>query len=372
MFSKMLEDHNIDASAFGKGKAKTLPQLAAEVDGGAARLMLDATEHKKLVRVCDVVVLKLKSDVGERILIETEEEFCDGRKRATNWLPGTTKEPYENTRQVAERILKDFLRLDPKGVELDLKKIERVEEEWESISYPGVMTVYRKELVEGVFSMTDVDELANVGLSMADGLPSYGAWHATDAEGNTKFFSWMTSKECADKQVKLYPETQEISTLVRAPIGLNEDALRKQLINGGIDVSKFGGTNTRSLKEFSAELVRGESTLSEDSSGNVLRVVDVVVVIISRNDGSELLVQSEHISSSGTKSTLNRLPGAKRRPDENQFLCARRIIRRQLEIDDNRVDLDRAVQNIEQEEDSPAYPGLKTVCRKRLIRGVML
>jgi len=43
----------------------------------------------------------------------------------------------------------------------------------------------------------------------------------------------------------------------------------------------------------------------------------------------------------------------------------------QSEIDDNRVDLDRDVQVIEQEEDSTAYPGLQTVCRKRLIRGVM-
>jgi len=206
---------------------------------------------------------------------------------------------------------------------------------------------------------------------MAGGRPSYGAWHATDAEGNTKFFNWMTSKECDDKKVNLYPQTKQISTLVRAPIGLSEEALRRYLTNCGVDTSRFGGPNAKTLKEVAAELVRGESTLSEDSSGKVLRCVDVVVVMIVRNDGSELLVQSEHISSHGAKSTLNRLPGAKRRPDENQFLCARRIIRRQLEIDDNRVDLDRDVQVIEQEEDSTAYPGLQTVCRKRLIRGVM-
>jgi len=365
IFAQMLAEHRIDTAVFGKGKAKTVEQLAAEVNSGASRLMLDATEHKKLVRVCDVVVLKLKSDGGERILIETEEEFCDGRRRATNWLPGATKEPYENTRQVAERILKEFLKLDPKGVELDLRGVERVEEENESISYPGVTTVYRKELVEGAFSMTDAVELAKVGL------PSFGAWHATDAEGNTKFFSWMTSAQCDERKVNLYPQTQEISTLVRAPIGLNEEALRRHLTDCGIDVRQFGGPSTKTLKEFSTELVRGESTLAEDSSGALLRVVDIVLVIISRHGGSELLVQSEHISSDGTQTKLNRVPGAKRRPDENQFLCARRVIRRQLEVDDNRVDLDRDVQVIEQEEDSTAYPGLQTVCRKRLIRGVM-
>jgi hypothetical protein len=365
MFSQMLEDHNINTSAFGKDKAKTLPEMSAEVEGGAARLMLDATEHKKLVRVCDLVVLILKDASGQRILIETEEQFGDGRKRATNRLPGTKKEPYENTRQVAERILKEFLKLDPKGIKLDLNRIERVEEETESISYPGITSVYRKELVEGVFSMTDAAALAAVGL------PSFGSWQATDAKGNTKIFNWMTSKQCDDKQIKLQPKNTEVSTLVRAPIGLNEEALRRHLTNCGVDVSKFGGPDTKTLKEFSAELIKGESTLTEDSSGNVLRVVDIVVLIISRKEGSELLVQTEQISAGGTKTTLNRLPGAKRRPDENQFLSARRIIKRQLEIDENMVFLDRAVQSIEDVKHAPAYPGLKTVYRKRLVSGVL-
>ncbi|CAK0836086.1 unnamed protein product [Prorocentrum cordatum] len=365
MFSQMLEDHNIKTSAFGTGKAKTLPELVAEVDGGAARLMLDATEHKKLVRVCDLVVLILKDASGERILIETEEQFEDGRKRVTNRLPGTKKEPYENTRQVSERILKEFLKLDPKGITLDLNRIERVEEEIESISYPGVTSVYRKELVEGVFSMTDAAALATVGL------PSFGSWDATDAKGNTKIFNWMTSKQCEEKQIKLQPKTQEVSTLVRAPIGLNEEALRRHLTNCGVDVSKFGGPDTKTLKEFSAELIKGESTLTEDSSGNVLRVVDIVVLLISRKEGSELLVQTEQISAAGTRTTLNRLPGAKRRPDENQFLSARRIIKRQLEIDENMVFLDRSVQSIEEVKHAPAYPGLKTVYRKRLVSGAL-
>lgn len=362
-FSQMLEEHNIDPRNFGKGEAKTLKQLAGEVDGGAARLMLDATEHKKLVRVCDLVVLILKSGNGgsKRVLIETEEKFPDGRKRVTNRLPGTKKEPYENTRQTAERILREFLKLDPQGVTIDLLKIERVEEENESPSYPGVRTVYRKELVTGEISLSDAGALAKIGL------PSNAAWEATDTVGNTKTFNWMTPEQCETMQVALHPKTQEISSLVKAPIGLNEESLRRRLVEGGIDVSVFGAPGTRTLKEFSAELIKGESTLTQDASGALMRVVDVVVLVITRNGGNDLLVQTEHIYPDGSKATLNRLPGAKRRPDENQFLSARRIIRRQLEVDENKAIIDTKVKNIEEEKPSPAYPGIKTVYRKRII-----
>mmetsp|Transcript_60479 Transcript_60479/g.106281 ORF Transcript_60479/g.106281 Transcript_60479/m.106281 type:complete len:82 (-) Transcript_60479:69-314(-) len=74
----------------------------------------------------------------------------------------------------------------------------------------------------------------------------------------------------------------------------------------------------------------------------------------------------------GHKTRLDRLPGAKCRPDENQFLSARRILRRQLEIDENIVALDREVGIIEEEKNSPAYPGLKTVYRKNMVKAELL
>jgi serine/threonine protein kinase len=370
-FKTMLQEHKIDVSGFGTGKAKTLPQLAHEVESGAARLMLDAAEHKKLVRVCDLVVLIIRSpDDLQRVLIETNEQFPDGRKRETNRLPGTKKEPHENTRQTAHRILQDMMRIDPKHVNIDLQKILRVEEEIESPSYPGVTSVYRKEIVECVVNMP-ADALKKVGM------PGFNTWEATDSDKNTKFFSWMTTKEAEAKKVKLLPEKQETSTLVKAPIGMNEEALRQALTKANIDSSKFGtklesGVQAKSLKEFSAELIKGESTLLQDDNSQLLRVVDVVVLIIKRKNGDEILVQTEQTLPDGKKTILNRLPGAKRRPDENQFLSARRIIRRQLEIEECSVQFDTNVQSIEEEKPSPNYPGLKTVYRKRLITANMV
>jgi hypothetical protein len=289
-FQLMLAEHNIDASKFGVGQAKSLDKLVGEVEGGAARLMLDAAEHKKLVRVCDLVVLVLQSpnDPDKRVIIETEEKFGDGRTRPTNRLPGTKKEPYENTRQTAHRILKDFMKIDPKDVNLDLMNIVRVEEEIESPSFPGVTSVYRKEIVEGTISIKSPDALMKVGL------PSFNVWEATDTSNNTKIFNWMTAKEAEERKVKLSPEKQEISTLVKAPIGYGEEALKAQLTKAGVDVSKFGTPGMKTLKEFSSELIKGESTLLLDEKGGATRVVDVVVLVVKRKAvGDEVLVQTE-------------------------------------------------------------------------------
>mmetsp|Transcript_60680 Transcript_60680/g.159540 ORF Transcript_60680/g.159540 Transcript_60680/m.159540 type:complete len:780 (-) Transcript_60680:278-2617(-) len=362
MFSRMLEDHNIDPSQFGKGQAKKLEGLAAEVLAGAARLMLDATEHKKLVRVADVVVLRLRSPGQPRLLIEVSELMPDGRKRNTVRLPGTKKEPHENTRQTAERILQEMLGIAPTSVKFDLGSIERFEEEMDSPSYPGVRTVYRKEIIEGVVSTMDKVLLEKVGL------PGIVEWNAADKQGNTKFFQWMTDKEAESKKVKLKAEASEaVSTLVRAPIGFNEEALRAHLKSLGVDPERFGKDGAKTIKEFSAELIRGESALVQ-VGGKLQRVVDVVLMVVRNPTSGEVLVQSEQVDSHGHKTRLDRLPGAKCRPDENQFLSARRILRRQLEIDENQVRLDRDVTFIEEEKPSSAYPGLKTVYRKRMIR----
>jgi len=368
MFSSMLMDHNIDVAKFGQGQAKRRDQLASEVRSGSARLMLDATSHKKLVRVVDIVLLRIRSPDNGRLLIETEERYPDGRKRETNRLPGTKKEPYENTKQVAERILQDMLNMPCNAAKFELTRVERHEEETESPSYPGVRTVYRKEMVEGVIVLSDREALDKVGL------PSFNAWSASDKAGNTKFFQWMSDQTAEAKKVKLKAEAAEaVSTLVRAPIGLGEEALRNHLNTMGVDVTKFGQSGCKTVKEFSAELIRGESTLQQDAtSKRLVRIVDVVLMIVTNPVTGEILIQTEQMDGHGHKTRLDRLPGAKCRPDENQFLSGRRIMRRQLEIDENVVKLDRTVGIIEEEKPSPAYPGLKTVYRKRMIRAELI
>jgi len=255
------------------------------------------------------------------------------------------------------------MNMSPSSISCDLSKIDRYEEETESPSFPGLATVYRKEIVECI--LKDPDQIAK---SQA-GTP----FVSTDTVGNQKTWSWMTISEAESQGVKLKAvEAEAISTLVTPPIGLEEEALCTYLTNLGVDIEKFGVDGSKTIKEFSAELIKGEATLMQDTKGRVTRVVDVVVLVIRRPGTGEILAQSEQILADKTVIKLDRLPGAKRRPDENQFLSARRILRRQLGIDENSVKFDENVEFLEEEKTSAAYPGLVTVYRKRMIRAEVL
>jgi len=358
-----LRDHGIATDKFGVGKAKTLQQLSAEVQSGAAVLMLDASAHKKLVRVVDVVLLRICAPGNKtKCLVETGEKFADGRERSIVRLPGTKKEPHMNSKQTAELIVNEMINLGGAKVTFDFTKKEVFEEQEESPSYPGVQTVYRKEIIEG-----DLQAEASNHI----GLKVKGAkdWFHEDKTKNTKYFAWMTDKECAKNGVKIkQPEGAEISGLVQAPIGLEEAELRKYLESNKVDISKFGVGQSKTLKDISAELIKGESSLMVQKDGKVIRTVDVVVLKLVHSLTNSILVQAEQTFSDGTKATLKRLPGAKRRPDENQFLTARRVLKRQLKVEENHVTLDAGnVVVTEEEKDSLAYPGLHTIYRKRII-----
>jgi len=96
------------------------------------------------------------------------------------------------------------------------------------------------------------------------------------------------------------------------------------------------------------------------------------MMILQNPETKETLVQTGQVWPDGKTSNQARIPGAKRRPDENQFLCARRILKRQLEIDENAVRISQEVGYIEEDRSSKSYPGLKTVYRKRIIKGEVI
>merc|ERR1712070_663834 len=126
------------------------------------------------------------------------------------------------------------------------------------------------------------------------------------------------------------------------------------------------------LKEFSMELMKGESSLMQDK-GSVIRIVDIVLVKVVNASTRSVLVQTDLTYPDGHKVVHNRLPGTKRRPDENQYLTAWRVLRRQLKMHENYVNLDNSnVQIVEEEQDSHSYPGLRTVYRKRIITAELI
>ena len=80
---------------------------------------------------------------------------------------------------------------------------------------------------------------------------------------------------------------------------LDEASLAKKLEKGGVDVSRFGKEDAKTLYEFAQELQRGQSYLEGAGSG-LTRVVDVVLLKIQRDSDDTILTEaSRHQEKTG-------------------------------------------------------------------------
>jgi len=370
---KLLEDHNVDTSSLKPPHSRSLEHLAMEVRSGAARLMLDPTEHKKLVRAVDVVLLRIcvhsSTDQVPRIAMETSTSYTDGHERSGIRLPGTKKEAHENTRQTTLRVLQQILQLgDASCAECNWQEIDRQEEEIVSPSYTGVMTVYKFEIVHCRLNFEALNEVAKGFVSECR------PWTVTDNLGTKRHFTWCNVPNVevpAKMSVKMHPSSTT-SLLVRPPLGLDEEALQQYLTRLGIDIGQFGRDGARSLRQFSSEMLRGVSALMQDADGSVKRVVDIVVIILVNAANGDILMEAEQLLSDHLNVPLNRLPACKCRPDENHFICARRLLVESMMADPNQVRFDENVEFVEDERTSVSYPELKSVYRKRIVKAELL
>jgi hypothetical protein len=384
LLKKQLEDHDIDTTPFGKGEAKTLEKLSEEVQSGTTVLMLDATKHKTLVRVVDVVAVRIcvpgkpysvlrdsscccrdskdsdEPGTADRYLVETHEVFGDGRTASRlKRLPASKKFPYENTKQTAERVAKE-IDLGAHEVVFEFEKTEIFQHEEDSPSYPGVDTVYRMEIVEA--------KMVSTSASTSD------EFTRKEKNGNTMTYKWMESTECAKEKIRLHKDDDEdnISALVQAPVGMNEDDLKIYLTEHKVDLSQFGKGKAKTLKDISDELTKGESSLMVDSDGSIIRYVDVVLLKLKNAKNNKILIQTERVYEDGSKQSLKRLPATDKRPDENLFFSAKHIVTRKLHVSDNHVAFSTTdVHCVEEEKQSLAYPGLRTVYRKRIVNAML-
>jgi len=305
-------------------------------------------------------------------LVVTADLQEHGQMRSDlNRLPGTKKKPHENIRQAIQRILDQIPNRDvwDSRVVCNLRGREIFEKEGESPSFPGVRTIYRTEVVTAT---TDVRFAIEDDIGQDPDSPSgidAGLAIRRQVSGSTKFFSWMTEEECIRLNVRLSGSDQSanVSDLVPAPIGLKVRALERYLRANSVDPSLFGQGQAKTLQELSAELTSGESSLMTSPHGELVRLVDVVLLKIFRARRREVLVVTRAKQDETEEVGLNRLPGTKRRPDENHFLAAKRVLSRQLLLSEDRVKLDQGVHIVQEDKDSPSYPGLQTVYVKRII-----
>mmetsp|Transcript_50428 Transcript_50428/g.141101 ORF Transcript_50428/g.141101 Transcript_50428/m.141101 type:complete len:744 (-) Transcript_50428:184-2415(-) len=357
MIRDLLEKHQISTAGFGKGKARTLDQFTLEVEHGASLLLLDASKYKSMVRQVNIVILRLSYGQGlkKKYLLQVSEEYGDGRVRDLVVLPGTKKEPHENSMQVADRIVTERLQLSDCKIAFNYKATESYEDEELSPSYPGVRTVYIKQIVEGEITTSD----ARVKERIASGT----GFRSEDSKGVTRSYQWCSEAECQNYGVKMraLAEGMEVSALVQAPIWYSEEKLTRFMETNNIPP---GG---EVAKRLTAELLRGEAHFEDQPDGTIIRVCDIVALAITNKRTGEVLVEASE-TVHGKTVNLEWLPACRRRPDENQFLTAKKLLLDVLGFEENSVVLDpNDVLSMEETKESITIPGLMCKYRKRII-----
>lgn len=214
--ARLLALYDIDTSLFREG----LDQLTALVESGAVKLMLDP--NGDLVCAAELVLLQLHSRKDGKVLVETGKVFPDGRMRRNVWLPGCRKLPQERSFMAAHRVAEERCMLG------DLELTFCAEEEKEvrqikttSPSFPGLPTVYRKEIFN---CYVDVETSSQQELSRA-GLPDERKWQTIDANGNTRYFAWTTKEEFARPVEGKADQEQDVGDMVLTPVALPQDQM---------------------------------------------------------------------------------------------------------------------------------------------------
>ncbi|CAD7926715.1 unnamed protein product [Amoebophrya sp. A120] len=370
---KTLEAHlqkaNIKTSNYGTGKAKTLGELCAEITAGECSLMHDCTggfSSRKIVRVVELVLLRVKNGKdGQQTLIEAKEKLADGREYDTYRLPGAKQRPNENVKATAERILAERLHMEKSKVTFNYGEKEIVEVKEDSPSYPGVVTVYRKHIVEGHLQAHAMkpSDLAAVGGQKWDSFMTKGN------KDEVKTWQWMTAKEITKKKIKIAGKkaTDEVSSLVASNLKIDEDGLKLQLEDAKLDPKSFGANGAKTLFEVAQEVARGECHLQYN--GEVLeRVVEVVLLVVEDEKSGKILLETSRTDEkTGAKKAKDQLPGSKARPAESIYTTAKRITNCLLHIPEEQIQFGNHSLFEEASKADYRYPGMRTLYRKHVI-----
>jgi hypothetical protein len=156
---KQLKTHNIDMAKFGCGKARSIKDLAQETGTGETRLY---SNGKEMRRYLDILVVKIKNN--DAYLVETGHSFGSGQSKEKLQFPATKVRPFEDKVWAVRRLLGE---VDIPYASSKIMFGPRRIETQESPSYPGITTVYLKQVVEVTLSEIDVMNLNGDDMGVA-------------------------------------------------------------------------------------------------------------------------------------------------------------------------------------------------------------
>merc|ERR1719161_1446106 len=193
----------------------------------------------------------------------------------------------------------------------------------------------------------------------------------TSAMNDVRTWAWWSQKKCEDHGMNVMGSEKKsrFEGMKLADPSLetwSAEEIREKFLTHGIDVSLYGQQNTRSLEQVANEVQRGESYLME-SNDRILRVVDLVLVRVAEPKG-RILVEVKHEHPDGTCTKCERLPATKRKPGDNVWRTAQRLLETRPKLVSDQVNIRLGVEDLtEEEQESTSYPGLLSVYRKHYV-----
>ena len=136
-----LGKYGIKYEAWGANSSKSLRNLWQELEAGEVQL-----KDNPPLRVVDVVQLIILRD--DHILVEAAQEFITGQRRFRNQPPSEKIKPGENIQQAAYRCLLEELDVPSQRITLHLETHRQRQTKTNSISYPGLPSLYNFHMVE--------------------------------------------------------------------------------------------------------------------------------------------------------------------------------------------------------------------------------
>jgi len=348
----MFEKYNVDTSHWAQGLGYT--NIAKEIISGECSF----TEiDKKLLRIVEVVLVRIVNKKDE-MLVEAKIFRACGDDRDTGRLPGTKKKPHESVKIAADRVLSDYLRMDPRLFKVS-NPTEVLKEEMDSPAYPGFKTLYVKHFVDA--------RLMRVNGTSVSFSQNENGFMIQDHKGDSRQWLWMSPKNCDRYRVVTRgtkTTTADLSEFMKPVVDATWSAamVKEKLESYKINTENYGAGVAASLQNLADELNNGQSGLMEDNY-DIMRVVDVVLLRITDSTGN-VLIENKTRNPDGKLLLRNRLPGMKRKPGESLWRTVRRCLDSQLSNISENVVFPVTYEHEEQLTESVSYPNLKCVYRK--------
>lgn len=130
----------IDLERWGRGAAKTVADLWAEIRQGESQIEEDPPRRR--VEVVRVIVRR-----GDEVLIEAHQDFHGGRQRSRGRPPSEKMKPGESYKEAALRCVAEELGVGRDRVQVLPETYRRKVRQEESGSYPGLCTHYTFHVV---------------------------------------------------------------------------------------------------------------------------------------------------------------------------------------------------------------------------------